>query len=217
MLRKILVLLPLLAVAACAAESENPEGSSADELRTRGGGGGSDGTPTPRQCTSTFGSQLTGGSHGRLDGYLVAMVPAGTHSCHGDANHLHLQILMNNAVYDVAVNVDQVDFAEVNAPLVDGAWSEGWHANGPLDYVNDLSLHSSSFASTNKSALAQQLTNELSSANHVSIFATKYSDSGIHLVHRTRTTGSGQDGAIVINPLSPNAHYFAFHFSDQSF
>lgn len=40
-----------------------------------------DGAPTPVACTSSFGDGLNGGSHGRLDGYLVSVVVPGGHGC----------------------------------------------------------------------------------------------------------------------------------------
>jgi hypothetical protein len=204
-------------VAACAGQ-DGAFGSSADELRSEEVGSvptdGTDGPPVRHPCTSSFGAALTSGSQGRLDGILVAVVPPGGHACSGDAHHVHLQIMMQGAVYDVAVNVSGVDFAQTDAPLSGAPWSEGWHAATPLDYPSSLSLHSGDFAPVAESTLATQIADAVSQANHVSIFATKYSKSGIHLVHRN---GSGNDGAIVLNPLSPRARYLVFHFPNQTF
>src|SRR4051794_24097371 len=63
-----------------------------------------DGAPTRIACTSSFGAALTNTpTFGRLDGYLVAIVPPGGGSaCNADSSHLHLQVRMNGAVYDVA-------------------------------------------------------------------------------------------------------------------
>jgi hypothetical protein len=83
-----------------------------------------------------------------------------------------------------------------------------------LDYPQSLGLHTNSFAATNPSALAQKVESELAQANHVSIFATGYGPDGAHEVHRK---GFGEDGAIVINPLSPKAHLILFRFSTQTF
>lgn len=178
--------------------------------------GTADGTPTRQACTSSFGNGISG-AFGRLDGYLVSIVPPGsTSGCNDDGSHVHLQILMNGAIYDVAVNVSDpagVYFAERDLALPDGAWSEGFHSSDTLDYVA-LGLHSTDFTAYQESALSQMVESELATANHVSIFATPYNSSGIHLVHRN---SGGNDGSIVINPLSSTAHALFFHFVDQTF
>lgn len=174
-----------------------------------------DGVPMPQPCTSHFGTGLTGGSFGRLDGFLVAVVQPGGHSCSSDSGHLHLQVQMNNAVYDIAANVDDdVDFTSTNHALVGSAWSEGWHTDAQLDYVTVLGLHTSDFTNPHTTALTTVLVDALASANHVSVFASRYSASGAHLVHRN---GRNHDGAIVIDPLGPSPRYLVFHFPDQSF
>src|SRR5215813_10038860 len=63
-----------------------------------------DGTPTRQTCTSQFGNALSS-TFGRLDGYLVSIVPPMTGPCNADTAHVHLQIKMNNQIYDVAVDV----------------------------------------------------------------------------------------------------------------
>lgn len=210
-MRATFALLLALSVVACAAESA-PEAADNASSDLGSGGAGVVGI-----CTSTFGSGLIGANHGRLDGTLTAIVPAGTHECHGDRDHVHLQIRMNGDVYDVAVNVDGVKVAEVDAPVVGGEWSEGWHPNAPLDYAHDLRVHTSSFRSANATSVQRQLATDLANADHVSIFATKYSRGGIHLVHRSRST-QPLDGAIVTYPVgSSTPHYFLFQFPDQSF
>lgn len=172
----------------------------------------SDGTPTRQQCTGNYGNALST-SHGRLDGFLVAIVNlGGSHSCNGDSSHVHLQVLMSGAVYDVAVNTDTL-VAERDLPIPDGAWSEGWHANDALDYAA-LGLHSGDFAMpSSPSALAQQIENDVATANHISVFATGYGPGGAHLVHRN---GGGRDGAIVIHPLSAPARLLMFTFTTSS-
>ena len=180
-----------------------------------------DGTPTRLACTDNFGSAVTA-DYGRLDGFLVAIVPPSSgHSCSADSDHLHLQIQMNGAVYDVAVNVNDsassadVYFTETDASMPGGAWSEGWHTGVHLDYVNNLQLHSSGFTAMSPAALAQQLESELQDANHISIFGNGYdTHDGVHDIHRN---GTAYDGAIVIRPLSSPPHVLALHFADQSF
>ena len=178
---------------------------------------GDDGTPKRIACTNNFGNALAA-THGRLDGFLVSTVPVGQRGCNGDAHHIHLQIQMNGAVYDVAVtmqdnNGGNVLFTERDLPLPDGAWSEGWHPADALDYVS-LGLHAGDFTAMAESALAQTVLGELQTANHISVFATGYGPTGVHDVHRK---GSGQDGAIIIRPLSSPPHLLLFHFANQSF
>ena len=184
------------------------------------GGGSGDGTPTRRPCTSSFGSAMTA-TFGRLDGFLVAIVnPNTTTSCRGDDNHIHLQILVNGGVEDIAVNIastsgnPDLDFLAVNAALRGGAWSQGWHPGQTLDFATNLGVHSGSFAEKTPTQLTSLLDSALANANHVSIFTTGFDATGGHLVHRQ---GSNHDGAMVINPLSSNPQYLLLHFSTQSF
>lgn len=167
-----------------------------------------DGTPVRNACTNTLGQGLTK-TFGRLDGTIVSIVPTTKTSCNGDTAHIHLQVLMQGSVYDVAVNVDGL-MAETTHAMVQGAWTEGWHSPAKLDYPADLSEHSPAFATTNAVALEQKL----ASVNHVSIFATGYGPDGAHLVHRN---GGGHDGAVVLWPLSDSPDFLVFRFPTQSF
>lgn len=177
------------------------------------GGSGDDGTPTRKACTSNFGSGLSA-SFGRLDGYLVSIVPPGSqHACNADTGHVHLQIRVASSVYDVAVNTDTL-YDVLAAPLPGAAWSEGWHTGQSLDYSKTLGVHSSAFQSASASTVAQTIEDALASANHLSIFATGYGADGAHEVHRN---DSGTDGAIVIDPLSSSPHLLLFRFTSQSF
>jgi hypothetical protein len=170
-----------------------------------------DGTPSRSACTSTFGMGLTA-VHGRLDGYLVAVVqPYTNRSCNSDS-HVHLQVSAGGAIYDVATNL-QTLYAEHDLPLPGAAWAEGWHPGEPLNYPT-IGLHSAMFTQpTNEAALAAIVTADLTNANHVSIYATGYGPDGVHDVHRK----SGNDGAIIIDPLSPTAHGLFFRFTTDSF
>jgi hypothetical protein len=174
---------------------------------------GDDGTPTRVPCTSRFGTQLSG-SFGRLDGIVVAVVPPGHGSCNADAHHVHVQVLSQGQTYDVAVNTDAGFIATKDMALPGGAWSDGWHSGGTLDYATDLGLHVADFQAGSEADLDQQLETALANANHISVFATLYSHGGVHLVHRR---GQGHDGLLVTDPLSPTSHVFAFHFSNQTF
>jgi len=176
-----------------------------------------DGTPTRLPCTGNFGTDLSA-MHGRLDGYLVSIVPSGTRGCNGDQDHVHLQVRANGAVYDVAVNVydpADVDYLAADMGLVDGAWAEGWHPGQTalLDYPTTLGVHSTDFTPTPKSLLESQLMTELADVNHISVFMTGYGPDGGHLVHRK---GTGEDGAIFLRPLG-GARALMFHFVDQTF
>jgi len=184
------------------------------------GTGTGDGTPTRRPCTNSFGSAMNT-TFGRLDGFLVTILnPGQGTSCSGDAHHVHLQVLMNGAIYNIAVNVDSstgnpdVDFLTRSAPLKGAPWSEGWHASQQLDYVTNLGVHSTAFTERTPVQLTSLVDSALASANHVSIFTTGFDSTGGHLVHRQ---GNGHDGAIVINPLSANPQYLLFHFTTQTF
>jgi hypothetical protein len=212
----------LIVCAACGGgTASTPDGSpdanaSADAPSGTDAAPQDDGTPTRVPCTNNLGSALTT-VHGRLDGYLVSIVPSTSHNCNGDNSHVHLQVKANGAVYDVAVNVSDpqdVDYLAKDLALPDGAWSEGWHPGQGsfLDYVT-LGVHSTDFAPTPQTQLENAIGTELASANHVSIFMTGYGTDGGHLVHRN---GGGSDGAIVIRPLGA-PRLLMFHFSTQSF
>jgi hypothetical protein len=181
---------------------------------------GGDGTPMRQQCTNSFGNALTT-NYGRLDGYLVAIVSPSTHSCNGDSSHVHLQVSANGGVYDVAIDIyssqdnpPYVSIDEIQHALVGPAWSEGWHTSLSVDYVASLGVHSTDFTQMQEVPLATKVENDLSLANHVSIYATGYGPTGCHLVHREHP---GVDGAVVTNPLSGAPTWMLFHFSNQTF
>ncbi len=177
------------------------------------GPGSPDGPPTRLQCTGSLGSSLSS-QHARLDGYVVAVIAPGQgKQCNGDSSHVHLQVRMNNQIYDVAANVDG-QMTTRDAPLLAGPWAEGWHTADALNYPTDLGAHSADFTMTGTNAVASAVENELAQANHVSIFCTGYGPDGCHLVHRQ---GTGRDGAIVINPLSPTARWLLFDFTGDGF
>ncbi len=203
----------------CTTNSDCPSGEIC-QGGTCVAGGGTDGTPTrTSSCTPT--SQETGTAintaHGRLDGFVTYVLPVnGSRSCNGDSGHIHVQVRANGSIYDVAVNVGSLpgDAALYEADMVlpDGAWSEGWH-NDALSYKS-LGLTSSQFTPQDPTALAQKLESELASANHISVFGTAYSSkNGCHDIHYY----NGNDGALVLQPLSATPHVLFFRFSNQSF
>jgi hypothetical protein len=175
-----------------------------------------DGPPTRAPCTNTLGAALTA-RHGRLDGYLVAIVPPTAHGCNADANHVHLQVRMNGEVYDAAVNVSDpanVDYLAKDLPMPDAPWAEGWHPDqaGAFDYPT-IGVHTADFTPVPEASLTAAIDAELATANHVSVFMTGYGPDGGHLVHRNKT---GADGAIVIRPLGA-PRILMFHFAGDTF
>jgi hypothetical protein len=173
-----------------------------------------DGTPTRIACTSALGHGLTPTTHGRLDGTLVSIVAPNANNCPADSQHLHLQVRMGGAVYDIAINLDGFE-GETDAPIPGGPFAEGWHPAIDLDYVKDLGLHSTALTLTTPSAIRQRVEAVLTSANHIAIFGTSYPGSdGAHLVHRQV---GGRDGAIIVNPLGAKAHVIAFRFTNDVF
>ena len=174
---------------------------------------GDDGPPTRIACTSTLGTGLAPTRHGRLDGQLVAIVAPNDQHCPSDYQHLHLQVAMGGATYDIAVNLDGFE-GELDAKLPGTPFAEGWHPLD-LDYVRDFGLHSSSLTLTTPGAVRARVELALANANHISVYGTPYPGSdGAHLVHRN---GKSQDGALIINPLAAKAHVIAFRFASDTF
>ena len=183
-----------------------------------------DGTPTyTSDCTPLEDETGTAidTQHGRLDGTLAFVVPIdGDPTCNGDSSHLHLQVRVLGDIYDVAVNTGDftgdVNLYEADMPMPDGPWSEGWHGADDLTYTS-LGVHSDLFTPQAPSELGAKIAAELDGKNHVSIFGTGYSpgNNGCHDIHYY--SGNGQDGAIVIDPLSTPAHVLFFRFSDDGF
>jgi hypothetical protein len=182
-----------------------------------------DGPPMRQPCTSSFGNALSASpTFGRLDGYLVAIVAPGASGCNADSSHLHLQIRMNAKIYDVAISVtdsmtgvDDVNTATLEqAPPNTLPWAEGWHTGLLVDYVK-LGIHTADLQLKTKAELTSELTADLATANHISVFGTTYGSDGAHLVHRN--TGGGHDGVIVTEPLSIPAHLRVFSFTGQTF
>lgn len=176
-----------------------------------------DGTPTRQACTSQFGSALTA-TFGRLDGYLVAIVPPGGGPCNADSDHVHLQVKANGAIYDVAIDVtsptvDDVHMGTRDLVMPGAAWSEGWHAGGLVDYPA-LGVRAADLGLGTKQSNTAALQTDLANANHISVFATGYGPDGAHLVHRN---GHGHDGLIITDPLSTPAHLRFISFTSQAF
>lgn len=172
-------------------------------------------------CSMTFGDALTN-AFGRLDGTVLAIVPPNDQTCAmPNMTHLVVQVNMSGAVYRMVIDVlseycdPEVSFYELDAPLKDGAWSEGWHAGVDFDYVLTLAVHSTSFTAMTQADLVAKVTSEIALGSKISFFATSMDEpTSAHLVHRNVTN---QDGAIVIGPDTASPHYLLFRFSDQTF
>jgi hypothetical protein len=172
-------------------------------------------------CASTFGAALTD-AFARLDGTVLAVVPPNDQACAmPNSTHLVIQVLVGGDAYRMVVDVlssyapyDVLE-DEIDAPLVGGAWAEGWHAGASLDYVTDLNLHSTAFTSMAQADVVAKITSEIDLGAHVSVFATSQSSpSSAHLVHRNLTN---QDGAIVIHPDGASPHWILIRFAEQTF
>jgi hypothetical protein len=197
------------------------EKDAAPDGRPGAEAGPSDGTPTYTAACTPLSAQtgtLVDSKHGRLDGYLSFVVPqGGDSSCNGDDSHVHLQVRVNGTIYDVAVDIGTFtgdsNLYEADMPMPGGAWAEGWHDLG-LSYPQ-LGLHSTQFTPEDPTTLGQKIQTELAGMNHVSIFGDGYTQgNGCHDVHYENGT---EDGALIIEPLSPQAHIMFFRFSTQSF
>ena len=211
----------VLLLSACGSSGGSPDAALAVDASPDAIISVPDGTPTRMPCTNQLGTGLTA-AFGRLDGFLVAIIPPGTSPCNADKDHIHLQIRANNAVYDVAITVASMngtveDVASTTTDLWIPGWQEGWHTgatNGVLlDYVS-RGIRSPAFTVSSRAQLTSALMTELASANHITVFATGYGPDGAHLVHRN---GSGRDGAIVTQPLSAPGKARVFRFAAQVF
>lgn len=196
------------------------------------GSGSADATPedagtvlAPRNTACTPTSQETGTlvntKHGRLDGTLVYVLPTGGSSeCNGDDSHVHLQVEVNNLVYDVAVDIgatgDEVGMFQETLAVPGGAWAEGWHGADSLAYPT-LGLKSTAFPTASPPDIANEVESLLQRTSKISIFCTGYTpqDNGCHDVHYE--DGSGDDGAIVLDPMAPSSPVLFFRFEGQTF
>jgi hypothetical protein len=232
--RPFLLSLPLLAACSSSTSPANPLDAGLADVREAAldapdapamrDGASKDVEPEANKaatCATSFGDSLTN-AFGRLDGTVLAVVPPNDQTCAmPNMTHLVIQVTMNGAAYRMVVDVlsdegdPNVSFYELNAPLADGAWAEGWHAGVDFDYVLTLMVHSTSFTSMTQANLVAKVTSEITLGSKISFFATSMDEpTSAHLVHRNETN---QDGAIVIGPDTASPHYLLFCFSDQTF
>jgi hypothetical protein len=206
-------------------EATLPDSGAETASPQEGGETGSslDGTPM-RTAACTPLTQQTGSAassyHGRMDGTVSYVLPqGGLESCNGDDSHVHLQVLMNGSVYDVAIDIGEgspgdMILYETDIAMPDGAWSEGWHSTDGLSYQG-LGLTPGEFTLMSPAEINQKLVAELATVNHVSVFCVGYQPQG-NGCHDVHYENDSDDGALVLEPLSPVAHVLFFHFSDQT-
>jgi hypothetical protein len=165
-------------------------------------------------CFTQFGAGMSA-AFGRIDGTLLAVVTP-TDPCPHDDNHVILDVRMNGSVYELWVNIgsdlDPMSTYSQSAALGAPAYSEGWHTDAALDYVQTFGLTSSAFTVTPPAGVIQQLA-MLPVGEPISVYATGYGPDGGHDIHRQAT---GQDGAVVLSPATA-PRYLLYHFDTQSF
>jgi hypothetical protein len=231
----LLVLILLAPLPACSSSGNpsaqgsdgggaSPHDASLDTSAEDDASDASDDANKSAPCAATFGSALTN-AFGRVDGTVVAVVPAGDETCAmPNSTHLVIQVLVQGAVYRMVVDVlsdeptdsgsEAVMYYEMDGPLAAGAWSEGWHPGVALDYVSTLAVHTPQFTLIDEADVEARITSEIQLGAHISVFATSDDEpSSAHLVHRNLTN---QDGAIVFSPDTA-PHYFLIQFQDQTF
>jgi hypothetical protein len=216
--------IPVLVVA-CSASSAAP--SSTDDAAAPADAGAPDVAPDVDKsvtCASTFGSALTA-AFGRLDGTVLAVLPPNDQACAlPNSTHMIIQVTMGGAAYRMVVDVlsntgsPDVLIDEIDAPLVGGAWADGWHTGIPLDYVATLGVHSPAFTAMHQMDLVAKITSEIDLGAPISVFATSggaaSEPDSAHLIHRN---GANADGAIVVHPDSATPHYILLRFAEQTF
>jgi hypothetical protein len=180
-------------------------------------------SPPSRNSTCTPTSEQTGTlvntTHGRLDGTLVYILPVGGSSkCNGDDSHVHLQIEVSGLVYDVAVDIgstgDDVGMYQETLAVPGGAWAEGWHGTDSLAYPT-LGLTTAEFPTQAPTPIADAVVAALANTSKISIICTGYSQGdGCHDVHYE--DGTGNDGAIVLDPTAATSPVLFFRFEGQS-
>jgi hypothetical protein len=192
------------------------DGGTVADMTSASPPNGDDGTPTRQACVSKYGTGLTA-AHGRLDGYLVSIVaPTNESKCNADNSHVHLQVLMNNAIYDVAVDTgssgDDIYYLAKDMAPPGGAWAEGWHTSDALNY-SSLGLKSTDFTDASPTDAPGIVEMQLATTNHISVFGTGYNTNGMHLIHYE----SGKDGALVLEPQAATSHVLFFRFAGDNF
>lgn len=172
-------------------------------------------------ANADLGAAFTDG-FGRADGVVAALVPP-TVECEASHNgtHLTLEVRIAGKIQRLVATMQSkvgdpnMRFAVLDAPLIGGAWSEGWHLGPVVDYVKDLGLHAKDFTPLDMTAVTAKVTQAIDVGDKVSVFGTcEGRPESAHLIHRS-TSGPGHDGAIVVRPDSAAPRWLLFHFADQ--
>jgi hypothetical protein len=169
--------------------------------------------------SSQLATTLPTNQDGALEGELVAVLPPGSHAgCPSDASHVHLQVLVGNDRYDVAIDTGQADGAmdiyETTLPA--SSSPAGWSTAG-FDYVTTLGVHASSFTQNSPAAVAQQVQDALANVSTLSIHGLSYTDgTGLHDVHYN---GHGHDGVLLLHGQGDGCgdKVVALHFVSNNF
>jgi hypothetical protein len=168
---------------------------------------------------SGFATDLPTDTYGAIEGELVTIIPPGMKGCPSDTDHVHLQIVVGDKRYDVAMTVDSM----INAPLAihlhtlpDSVPDLGF-AMAKFDYEKDIGTPSADFTPLAKDALATKIIDSLKDAGRVRIFGQTYTDgTGIHLVHRN---GTDRDGVLIVHRVEAGGadRAIALRFSNNVF
>jgi len=212
-------LLPLVLLLGCGAPVATPADAGVEV-----DAGVDAGVNKAASCASVFGSGLTA-SFGRFDGVVTAVVrPADTQCALPNSDHVVVQVSTDGGIYRMVVNVKSdfgdpdVRFAAISAPLLGGAWADGWHPGLTLDYPSQLMMHADAgFTPTPMAQLIERVAAEIAVGQRISVFADSsggmYSDS-THKIHRN---GNMRDGALIIDPEGALPRWLLFHFANQNF
>ena len=237
-LRRLLRLAPValglfLSLAACgggggadtSSSSSSGAGGSSSSSSAGGGGSAPDAGPPidkAKDCADTFGDALTAG-FGRIDGTVLAVVkPSDTQCAMPNDDHVILQVTMNGAVYRMVINVEstfgsdpRVSIAEVDKPLSDPPWSEGWHLGVQFDYVQTLGIHYDIFTPYSLTELSDKIADAITLGSKVSVYAHTSGGASAHMIHKN--SAMFEDGAVVLDAASASPRYLLFRFDDQAF
>lgn len=165
-------------------------------------------------------SDLPFDTYGALEGEVVSLVPPGTKSCPSDSDHLHVQILVGDKRYDVALTIDSTTSPPLAIhvqPIAPTLPELGWSTADTFDYEKALAVPSADFQALARDALLGRLQTELSKASRVRIFGVSYTDgTGTHNVHRN---GKDRDGVILMHRAEADGRdrAIALRFANQVF
>lgn len=175
-------------------------------------------------CASVFGSGLPA-SFGRFDGVVTAVVrPADKQCALPNSDHVVVQVAADGGIYRMVVNVKSdfgdpdVRFAAIRAPLIGGAWSDGWHPGLTLDYPGQLMVHTDAgFTPTPMAQLIERVAAEITVGDRISVFADSSGGMYSNSTHKIHRNGNMRDGALVLDPDAALPRWLLFHFANQNF